>query len=93
MGLRFEWDNVKARSNLSKHSISFEEASTVFGDLNSITITDPAHSFSEDRFVILGQSYGGKLIVVVHTERGENIRIISARRANRKERKTYEENL
>jgi hypothetical protein len=92
MGLCFEWDNVKARSNLSKHSISFEEASTIFGDLNSLTIADLAHSSSEDRCVILGQSYGGKLIVVVHTERGENIRIISARRANRKERKTYEEN-
>jgi len=92
MGLRFEWDNVKARSNLIKHSISFEEASTVFGDPNSITIADPAHSFSEDRFVILGRSYGGKLTVVVHTERGENVRIISARRANRKERRTYEEN-
>jgi uncharacterized protein len=93
MGLRFEWDNTKARSNLSKHSISFEEASTVFGDPNSITITDPVHSLSEDRFVILGLSYGGNLIVVVHTERGENVRIISARGANRKERRTYEENL
>jgi uncharacterized DUF497 family protein len=93
MGLRFEWDENKAKSNLSKHSISFAEASTVFGDLNSITITDPSHSSSEDRFVILGYSYTGKLIVVVHTERGETIRIISARPANRKERRTYEENL
>ena len=93
MGLRFEWDDTKARSNLSKHSISFEEASTVFGDTNSITITDPVHSLSEERYVVLGQSYKGKLMVVAHTERGENIRIISARQANRKERKTYEENL
>ena len=93
MGLHFEWDTNKARFNLAKHSISFEEASTVFGDINSITITDPAHSVSEERYVILGQSYKGKLMVVVHTERGENIRIISARAANRKERKTYEANL
>jgi uncharacterized DUF497 family protein len=93
MGLRFEWDENKAKSNLSKHSIAFAEASTVFGDPNSITITDPAHSTSEDRFVILGRSYAGKLMVVVHTERGESIRIISARPANRNERRTYEENL
>ena len=93
MGLRFEWDDTKAHSNLAKHSISFEEASTVFGDVNSITIADPVHSLSEERYVILGQSYKGKLMVVVHTERGENIRIISARAANRKERKDYEENL
>jgi len=93
MALRFEWDANKARTNLSKHLISFEEASTVFGDINSITITDPVHSLSEERHVILGQSYKGKLMVVVHTERGENIRIISARSANRKERRTYEENL
>lgn len=92
MGLRFEWDNDKAGSNLTKHSVSFEEASTVFGDPNSITISDPVHSLSEARYIILGHSYTGKLIVVVHTERGENIRIISARRANRKERQTYEEN-
>ncbi len=91
MGLRFEWDSTKARSNLSKHAISFEEASTAFADPNSITITDPIHSLMEERFVLLGQSFRGKLIVVVHTERGENIRIMSARRANRKERRTYEE--
>jgi hypothetical protein len=93
MGLHFEWDENKAKSNLSKHSLSFAEASTVFRDPNSITITDPAHSSSEYRFVILGCSYTGKLIVVVHTEREENIRIISARPANRKERRTYEKNL
>lgn len=65
MGLKFEWDNNKARFNLSKQAISFEEASTVFGDLNSITITDPEHSLAEDRYLILGQSYRGKLLVVV----------------------------
>jgi uncharacterized DUF497 family protein len=93
MSMRFEWDATKARSNLAKHGVSFAEASTVFGDSDSITIADPLHSATEERFVILGHSYTGKLMVVVHTERGENIRIISARRANRKERQTYEENL
>lgn len=63
----------------------------VFGDFLSLTIPDPAHSQSEDRFIILGLSHTGKLLVVVHTERGDSIRIISARRASRKERKTYEE--
>ncbi|MCE0522064.1 MAG: BrnT family toxin [Methylacidiphilales bacterium] len=92
MGLRFEWDDNKDRSNLLKHSVSFAEASTVFGDPNSITISDAAHSLAEARYVILGRSYTGKLMVVVHTERGENIRIISARAANRRERRTYEEN-
>jgi uncharacterized DUF497 family protein len=91
MGLLFEWDESKAKANLSKHRVSLEEASTVFADIDSITITDPVHSWAEDRFVILGRSYRGKLLIVVHTERGENIRIISARTANRKERQTYEE--
>ena len=90
MGVRFEWDENKGRKNLSKHSISFEEASTVFGDPNSIIITDSVHSESEDRFVILGRSYRGKIMVVVHTERGESIRIISARPATRTESRTYE---
>jgi uncharacterized protein len=91
MPLNFEWDAKKARSNLTKHDVSFEEASTVFGDPLSLTIPDPAHSQSEDRFIMLGTSHTGKLLVVVHTERGDSIRIISARRASRRERKNYEE--
>ena len=91
MPLKFQWDENKAESNLTKHGVSFEVAATVFGDPFSLTIPDPAHSESEDRFIILGTSHNGKLMVVVHTERGESIRIISARRASRKERKTYEE--
>jgi uncharacterized DUF497 family protein len=91
MSLSFEWDENKAKLNSAKHGVSFEEASTVFGDPLSLTIPDPAHSRVEDRFVILGCSHGRKLLVVVHTERGDNIRIISARRASRKERKQYEE--
>lgn len=89
--LTFEWDATKAESNLAKHAVSFEEAATVFGDPVSITIPDPAHSQTEVRFVILGHSHHGRLLVVVHTERGDNIRIISARLASRHERKQYEE--
>ena len=89
--LSFEWDDNKARSNAAKHGVRFEEAATVFADALSLTIPDPAHSQAEDRFVIVGSSYQGKLLVVVHTERGDNIRGISARRASKRERKAYEE--
>ena len=88
--LTFEWDNRKAGANLSKHGISFTEASTVFGDAAAITIPDPAHSQAEIRCIILGQSHLGRLLVVSHTERGDNLRIISARPASRRERKQYE---
>jgi uncharacterized protein len=91
MALNFEWDEAKAKSNLAKHEVGFDEASTVFGDPLSLTIPDPAHSQMEDRSIMIGQSHRQKLLVVVHTERGDNIRIISARRASRRERKTYEE--
>ena len=91
MPLNFEWDQKKARSNAKKHGVTFDEASTVFGDALSLTIPDPAHSEAEKRFVTVGGSHRGKLVVVVHTERGDNIRIISARPANRRERKAYEE--
>jgi len=92
MGLTFEWDSKKAKSNFDKHGISFQEATTVFADSKSLTIPDPLHSKLEKRFIILGRSYNGNLLVVVHTERGDNIRVISARLAGRKERKQYEEN-
>jgi uncharacterized protein len=92
MSLKFEWDENKAKSNLSKHNVSFAEATTVFGDPLSLTISDPAHSQVEDRYIIIGGSYKGKLLVVVHTERGDNIRIISARRATKQERMSYERN-
>lgn len=93
MGLTFEWDEGKAKQNLKKHGVSFEEAATVFGDPLSLTVADPLHSEDEDRFVILGESHRRGLVVVVFTERGENIRIISARRASRRERKDYEEGI
>jgi uncharacterized DUF497 family protein len=91
MALSFEWDDRKAKSNIKKHGVSFEEASTVFGDELSRTIHDPAHSDQEDRFVILGESHQGRLIVVAFTDREDRIRIISARLATRHERKNYEE--
>jgi len=90
MALKFEWDANKARTNRAKHGISFEEYSSIFGDPLSLTIPDPAHSQVEDRFVTISLSHRGKLLVVVHTERGDNIRIISARSASRRERQTYE---
>lgn len=88
--MRFEWDPEKARRNVAKHGVSFEEAATAFGDPLSLTILDPDHSEEEDRSILLGQTYAGRLVVVVHTDRGENIRVISARLATRRERKAYE---
>jgi len=91
MGLEFEWDDDKAKSNRKKHGVSFEEASTVFGDPLSRTIHDPVHSGEEDRFVTLGESERGRLLVVVFTDRDDRIRIISARVATKRERNDYEE--
>ncbi len=90
MAFIFQWDKKKARQNLRRHKISFEEASTVFGDTLSRTIDDPLHSEDEARYVIVGQSIRGRLLVVVHTVRGDNIRIISARELTRAEREAYE---
>ena len=90
--LIFEWDEKKAIQNIKKHGISFEEAATVFGDPFSITIYDPLHSQDEDRFVTLGMSNRNRLLVVVHTDRYDRIRIISARKATKKEREQYENN-
>jgi len=92
MPLLFEWDKVKARTNLEKHGITFDEASTAFEDPLSLTIPDPLHSENENRFVLIGYAYRGSLIVVVHTERGDSVRIISARHATRKEKKRHENN-
>jgi len=91
-GLTFEWDAEKAAQNRQKHGVSFEEASAVFGDVLSVTIHDAVHStFEETRFVTVGLSEKDRLIVVVHCERNERIRIISARRANKLEKQVYEE--
>ena len=88
--LHFEWDGEKAAANLKKHKVSFREATTVFGDPLSLTISDPDHSDTERRFVYVGRSHRGRLLVVSYTERGERIRIINARRANRSEQRQYE---
>ncbi|MBI2423062.1 MAG: BrnT family toxin [Candidatus Hydrogenedentes bacterium] len=87
----FEWDPEKAETNAGKHGVSFDEASSAFADVLSITIPDPLHSGSEGRFVLIGCSHRNRLLVVVHTEREERVRIISARLATRKERRQYEE--
>lgn len=91
MGLTFEWDDNKAASNLQKHGVAFDEAATAFGDPLSLTIPDPLHSEDEDRFVLIGETYRGRLVVVVHTTRGDTLRLISARSATRSERRTYEQ--
>jgi len=86
MGLLFEWDPKKARLNLKRHGISFDEASTSFRDALSRTIDDPLHSEGEERLVLIGHSIRGRLLVVVRTERGDRISIISARLATSTER-------
>lgn len=91
MNSEFEWDPEKAWSNLLKHGVSFEEAQSVFFDGDSITVPDPDHSIAETRFIINGYSIRQRQLVVVHTDRDGRIRIISARPANRRERKNYEQ--
>ena len=90
--LSFEWDTQKAKSNEQKHGIAFDEASTVFEDFLSLTIHDPLHSENEERFTSIGVSHKNRILIVVHTERGDNIRIISARKATKNERSYYESN-
>lgn len=91
MALRFLWDPRKAAANVRKHGVGFGEATTVFDDPLSVTIGDPDHSTDEPRFLLLGLSNRRRFLVVAHLERGESIRIISARRATRRERRAYEE--
>ena len=89
--MKFEWDPKKAISNLRKHKVSFEEATTALSDPMAATGTDPDHSIGEFRYVTFGISDRGRLLVVAHTEQSETIRIINARLASRRERKIYEE--
>jgi len=91
--MEFEWDPQKAAKNLRKHKISFNEAATVFDDPLSVTVTDPDHSAEEDRFIIVGQSYRRRLLIVSFAERGDRIRIISARELTPAERRAYEEEI
>ena len=88
--MRFEWDAGKERANRRKHGVSFEEATTVFGDPLAGTIPDPDHSHGEPRFLTIGYSTSNRLVVVSYIEEDDNFRIISAREANPYERKTYE---
>lgn len=89
--MRFEWDPKKAAENLRKHRVAFEEGSTVFADPLAITFPDPDHSVGERRSLTFGLSIEGRLLVVNHTDRRGTVRIISARRAVRGERRIYEE--
>ena len=89
--MEFEWDKNKAKTNLSKHRISFDEAKTVFDDLFYIDFYDPDYSDNEDRYIIIGESQQRRLLIVSYTEREDRIRLISAREATKKEREDYEE--
>jgi uncharacterized protein len=89
--MEFEWDKQKEKSNLSKHSISFEEAQTVFDDPLYVDFYDPDHSEDEHRYIIIGESSKSHILLVSYTERGDKIRIISARQVTQQERKAYQE--
>ena len=91
--MNFAWDPAKARRNRGKHRVSFEEAASVFGDPLAVTHPDPDHSLSEQRFITIGISSARRVLLVAHADRGESVRIISARRATPREREHYEENI
>ena len=89
--LDFEWDTDKAATNARKHGVTFTEAASVFRDPLGATVSDPAHSGAEDRYITVGQSVAGRLLIVSHVDRGDRIRIINARELTRSERSAYEE--
>ena len=89
--MEFEWDEKKAATNLGRHGVSFDEAITVFDDPVYVDFYDPDHSYNEHRYIIIGQSQRGRLLIVSYTEREDVVRLISAREAARGERETYEE--
>jgi len=91
IALQFEWDPNKAARNVERHHVSFDEAATVFDDPVFITVIDEEHSTDEDRYITIGRSQRGRLLLVAHTDRGGRLRIISARKATRRERKFYAE--
>ena len=90
MNLTFEWDEEKANSNLKKHKISFEEGKTIFDDPFLLTFPDLEHSEFEERYINIVTSVKGRILILIHTERGENIRIINCREATSTERRAYE---
>ena len=89
--MEFEWDENKAKTNLSKHRVSFDEAKTIFDDLFYIDFYDPDYSDDEDRYIIVGESQQHRLLIVSYTEREDKIRLISAREVTKTEREYYEE--
>jgi hypothetical protein len=91
MGATFEWDPAKGEANRRRHGVAFREAISVFMDPLSIIIPDPDHSVEEERFLLLGENHRGQLLVVSHTDRQDRIRIISVRKADRRERREYEQ--
>jgi len=91
--MEFEWDPQKAAKNLRKRKVPFAEAATVLDDPLSVAVADPDHSMEEDRFIIVRQSYRRRLLIVSFAERGDRIRIISARELTRAERRAYEEEI
>lgn len=88
--MQFEWDEKKAAANLANHGVSFDEAITVFGDPLATTVRDERHSVEEDRFLTTGASREQRTLIVWHSDRGEVVRIIGAREATTRERRTYE---
>jgi hypothetical protein len=93
MGLIFEWDENKARLNFKKHKVSFKEAKTIFNDPSLMTFLDLEHSDYEQRYINIGISSRKRFLIVIHTERGGNIRIISCRKATKSEQKAYENSI
>jgi len=93
MRLNFEWDEEKAAGNYDKHGVSFEEGVTIFYDPLALSRDDPDHSANEQRYIDIGVSENDRILVVNYTERGRNIRIISCRKATRRERRQYEEGI
>jgi uncharacterized DUF497 family protein len=89
--MEFEWDTKKAAGNVKRHGVSFKEAATVFGDPSAFTFNDPDHSLNEQRFITIGFSEKGRLLIVAHADRAASVRIISARETTRTERNLYEE--
>ena len=89
--MEFEWDGSKAAANLSRHGVSFDEAKTVFDDPVYVDFYDPDHSYDEHRYIIIGQSQRGRLLIVSYTERDNLLRLVSAREVTRGEREAYEE--
>jgi hypothetical protein len=89
--MEFKWDEKKAAANLADHGVSFDEAKTVFDDPLFVDFYDPDHSYDEHRYLIVGESRQGRLLIVSYTERGESVRLISAREVTLSERKAYEE--